>query len=108
MIKRKVKIKSKHGLHARNSALISNYANHVEDTSIKILDPNTGQGANGKSILSMMSLIKMRGQYVYVVTDGKHELEALKAIASIIETYDIPKVEHKRSNFKSIKHFTST
>lgn len=89
MVAKDVVIKSKHGLHARPSAKISEYANEMRPTEIRIVDPKSDRCANARSILTMLTLGLPTNTEVKVEAEGPKEKEAVDEVARIIEEFDV-------------------
>ena len=84
MQERKVTITNRLGLHARASASLVRRA--VQFTSqIELLREDTGQSADGKSILSVLLLAASQGTSVTVKATGKDEQRAVDAIVELVE-----------------------
>jgi phosphocarrier protein len=82
MIKKKITIKNKLGLHARAAVKLMNLSNRF-NSSVKI-----GKGGNevdGKSILGILTLAAVQGSEITVKISGKDEQSAWKAIEALIE-----------------------
>jgi phosphocarrier protein len=82
MIKKKITIKNKLGLHARAAVKLMNLSNRF-NSSVKI-----GKGGNevdGKSILGILTLAAVQGSEITVKISGKDENSAWKAIEALIE-----------------------
>ena len=78
---REVEIVNKLGLHLRAAAAFVQLA---EKYRCKVHLSKDGRRANGKSILSVLSLEVPRGSRMVVETSGSDEKEALAALASFI------------------------
>jgi len=89
MVKKEVVIRSKHGLHARPSAKISELAQFFGDTNIRLIDPSDGTDADAKSILSILTMTKESGQSVIVTADGPDEQKAVDEIVGIIDGFSV-------------------
>ena len=83
-------VRSRHGLHSRNAAKICTQSKAYKDTNVMIVDPDTNEKVDARSILSIMGLLKVTGDHVLVVAKGRQEEEAAKTVASIIEKFDVP------------------
>lgn len=88
MIQKKAIIKSKYGLHARPSALISTTSSKFSNTEVWIINPANNKKIEASSILGLMMLELPRDSEVTIQAQGKHEEEAVEAIAKILETFE--------------------
>lgn len=81
MIKKKIQIINKLGLHARAAAkfvqLASNYASHID--VIK-----NGRTVNGKSIMGIMMLAASQSTWIELNISGEDEEEALLALEKLV------------------------
>ena len=82
MIKKKLQILNKHGLHARPAALLVRTTGQFK-SDVKIM--KDGLIANGKSIMGVMTLAAEPGSDVEITVTGEDALEAMKAIEVLIE-----------------------
>ena len=79
---REVEIANKLGLHLRAAAALVQFA---ESYPCKVtLAAEGGRSANGKSILSVLSIGAVAGMKLVLETSGEKEEEALEAIAKFI------------------------
>ena len=76
-----MEIVNKLGLHLRAAAAFVQLA---EKYHCKVHVSKDGQRANGKSILSVLSLEVPRGSKMVLETSGRDEKEALEALAAFI------------------------
>jgi len=81
MLKKKVIVKNKLGLHARAAVKFVNLANRF-GSSVKI--EKDGAEIDGKSILGILTLAAVRGSQITLKVSGKDENTALKALAALI------------------------
>ncbi|HKJ45430.1 MAG TPA: HPr family phosphocarrier protein [Balneolales bacterium] len=82
MIKKKITIKNKAGLHARPAALLVKLAARFKsDFFIHMY----GYRINGKSILGVMTLAAEEGAELELEVDGPDEQEALESIVKLFE-----------------------
>ncbi len=81
MIKDKVTIENKLGLHARSASVFVRTASAYQ-SSIKV--SNEHASANGKSIMSMMLLQASHGTEIELLIEGDDEEAAFNAITSLI------------------------
>lgn len=82
MIKQKVTIVNKLGLHARAAAKFVTHANkfasHIE------ISKGT-KTVNGKSIMGVMMLAAAQGSQLMLIADGSDEQQAIAALNELIE-----------------------
>lgn len=83
MIKKKLKIINKLGLHARASMKLVNLASGFK-SQIFILYKN--HKANAKSIMNVMVLAATKGTEIELQIEGPDEKQALTAIEKLIQT----------------------
>ena len=88
MIRKEAVIKSVHGLHARPSCAISTYSKIMSETKITIINSATGDSADAKSILSLLTLGMPSNTKVIVEADGKDEQVAVDEIYKILTEYE--------------------
>ena len=81
MIKQKVKIQNKLGLHARPASLLVQTASKF--ISDVFIIKNT-QKVNAKSILGIMMLAAEYGSELEIITDGTDETAALDAMLGLV------------------------
>jgi phosphocarrier protein len=87
MLKRKVTIINKAGLHARAAAKLVELAGSLE-SAVKI---GHDKMVDGKSILSLMMLAAVKGTEVNIEIDGPDEEQAMESIISLINNrFDEP------------------
>ncbi|NQV70328.1 MAG: HPr family phosphocarrier protein [Pseudohongiella sp.] len=83
MLKDKVTIINKAGLHARAASklveLTSSFSSSVQIGHEKMVD--------GKSILSLMMLAAIQGTDIHVEVDGADEEQAMRSIVALINDY---------------------
>lgn len=82
MIKKKVKIKNKLGLHARAAVKFVNMANRFA-SSIKIVKDSNE--VDGKSVLGILTLAAVRGSEIQLKISGKDEKMAFQALNDLID-----------------------
>lgn len=75
-------IRNKLGMHARAAAEFVQLANKY-DAEIKVRKGDIE--ANGKSIMSVLTLAALRGEHIEVAASGADCAEAVKALGSLIE-----------------------
>jgi len=84
MKERKVTISNRLGLHARAAAQLVRRAGQFTST-VELMRQDTGQTADGKSILSVLLLAAARGTTLFIRTDGPDEERAANALAELVE-----------------------
>jgi phosphocarrier protein len=82
MIKKKVVIINKLGLHARAAVKFVNLANRFT-SSVKI--EKDGNKIDGKSILGILTLAAVQGSEIALIVSGKDEKPAMEALVALIE-----------------------
>jgi len=81
MIKQKVTIINKLGLHARAAVKFVNLANRFT-SSVRI--EKHGNEIDGKSILGILTLAAVQGSEITLNVSGKDEHAALEALAALV------------------------
>jgi phosphocarrier protein len=82
MLKRKITIANRLGLHARAAAKLVSVANgYVADVTLE----KQGQRVNGKSIMGVMMLAASKGTVLKLKVDGEGEQEAMHALVELID-----------------------
>jgi len=81
MIKKKVTIINKLGLHARAAVKFVNLANRFT-SSVKI--EKGGNKIDGKSILGILTLAAVQGSEITLSISGKDEQSAMEALIALI------------------------
>lgn len=84
MQERTVTISNRLGLHARAAARLVRRASQF-DSSVQLLREDTGESADGKSILSVLLLAASLGTSLIIKTDGDDEERAVNALAELVE-----------------------
>lgn len=79
---RTFKIKNKLGLHARPAAKLVGVSTQYES---KIIFERNGDQADGKSLLSILTLACPRGSRMTIIAEGNDASEAIEALGKIIE-----------------------
>ena len=82
MVKRKIKITNKLGLHARAAVKFVNLANRFV-SSVRII--KDGNEIGGKSILGILTLAAVQGTDITMKISGKDEDLALEALVALIK-----------------------
>lgn len=83
MLRKKIQIINKHGLHARAADKFVKTASHY-GSEIEII--YNGKHANGKSIMAVMTLGAKKGSEIELVVKGRDEEKALKELEDLIES----------------------
>ena len=81
MIKKKIEIINKLGLHARAAAKFVNLSGKF---SSQIQVKSNSKIVNGKSIMGVMMLAASKGKIIEVIANGIDEEEAITAIEELI------------------------
>ncbi|MFC2161287.1 HPr family phosphocarrier protein [Acidobacteriota bacterium] len=81
MIKKKLTIINKLGLHARAAVKVVNLANRFT-SSVRI--EKSGNEIDGKSILGILTLAAVQGSEITLIISGKDEQAALEALSTLI------------------------
>ncbi|HHF7373448.1 HPr family phosphocarrier protein [Legionella bozemanae] len=84
MIKTKIKIINKLGLHARASAKFVSTAARFQS---QIDVTNNSQTVNGKSIMGVMMLAANKGSELIMEIDGPDEVQMNEALTHLINNY---------------------
>jgi phosphocarrier protein HPr len=84
MNERSVTISNRLGLHARAAAQLVRRASQF-NSSVQLLREDTGETADGKSILSVLLLAASRGTSLIIKTDGDDEERAMDALVELVE-----------------------
>ena len=83
MQQRDVEIVNKLGLHARPSAKLTQLASSFKS---QVFMSRNGRRINAKSIMGVMMLAAAKGSTVTLETDGDDEVQAMDALAALIES----------------------
>ncbi|MDD5617525.1 MAG: HPr family phosphocarrier protein [Candidatus Omnitrophica bacterium] len=81
MIKKKIKVKNKQGLHARPAALFVQMANKF-DSNITV--SKEGQEVNGKSIMGILMLAAEQDSEITITAEGSDAKEAIEALEELV------------------------
>jgi phosphocarrier protein len=82
MVKKKIAIKNKLGLHARAAVKFMNLANRFASS---VLIEKDGNKIDGKSILGILTLAAVQGSEITLTIFGPDEDQALNALEVLIE-----------------------
>ncbi|MEW6414188.1 MAG: HPr family phosphocarrier protein [Pseudomonadota bacterium] len=83
MQRRDIEIVNKLGLHARPSARLTQLASTFKSN---VHLSRNGRRVNAKSIMGVMMLAAAKGATVTLETEGEDEVEAMNALAGLIES----------------------
>ncbi len=81
MVKKKILVKNKLGLHARAAVKFVNLANRF-GSSVRI--EKDGAEIDGKSILGVLTLAAVQGSQITLKVAGNDEEKTLKALVTLI------------------------
>lgn len=84
MQEKRVKITNRLGLHARAAARMVRRASQFT-SNVTIERQDTGQTADGKSILSVLLLAASAGSELIIRVEGDDEERAVNALAELVE-----------------------
>jgi phosphocarrier protein len=79
-----VTISNRLGLHARAAARLVRRAAQFNST-VQLVRQDTGESADGKSILSVLLLAASRGTCLIIKTEGEDEERAAMALVELVE-----------------------
>jgi len=82
MIKKKVEIKNKLGLHARAAVKFVNLANRFSSSIRIVKDSNE---VDGKSVLGILTLAAVQGSEIQLKVSGKDEEMAFQALNDLVD-----------------------
>ena len=82
MLKSRVEVTNRLGLHARAAAQLVRLATGFE-SSIKLISENDSVIADAKSILSVLTLAASQGTFLSLEVEGEDEQGAAKAIEDL-------------------------
>ncbi len=84
MVSKEYTIKNKVGLHARPASLFVKKAGEFK--SDIVIEAN-GKSADGKSILSLMTMGAGQGTAIMISADGEDEQQAVSALISTLDSF---------------------
>jgi phosphocarrier protein len=84
MQERTITISNRLGLHARAAARLVRRASQFT-SSVELLREDTGEAADGKSILSVLLLAASCGTSLIIKTEGDDEERAANALVELVE-----------------------
>ena len=82
MVKKKIVVKNKLGLHARAAVKFMNLANRFASS---VWIEKDGNEIDGKSILGILTLAAIQGSEITLKISGPDEDQALNALETLIE-----------------------
>ena len=82
MLKQKITIQNKLGLHARASMKLINVTGRF---GCKILIKHDDKAVDAKDIMNIMGLAASKGTEIELITDGPDEKEAMEEVSKLIE-----------------------
>ncbi len=82
MIRRRVYIRNRLGLHARAAARFVHAANRFRS---RITATRDGRSMDGKSILGILLLAASQGTELELAAEGEDEADAIEALAALVE-----------------------
>jgi phosphocarrier protein len=83
MTARSVTIVNRLGMHARAAAKFVHLAARYES---RVRVARDGREMDGKSVMGLLLLAAARGSVITITADGRDEVEALNALATLVET----------------------
>lgn len=81
---KEVEIVNKLGLHARASAKLTKLASQFK---CEVWATRNNRRVNAKSIMGVMTLAANKGSRIQLETTGDDEVEAMAALAALVEDY---------------------
>ena len=81
IIRKKIIVNSKQGLHARPAAVFVQVANKFDAKVTVIRD---GEKVNGKSIMGILMLGAEKGSFIEIEAEGKDALRAIEELEKLI------------------------
>lgn len=91
LLRKKVRIRSSQGLHARPAAIFVQVAKRFK-SNVKIRKGR--ETVDGKSIMGILSLAASRGNIIEIMLEGPDAEAALHALEQIITHHETPAVVH--------------
>lgn len=98
LLKKKVRIRSRQGLHARPAALFVQVAKRFKSS---VLIRKGRRSADGKSIMGVLSLAAGRGNVVELTLNGPDAEGAFHALEQILCNDETPAVVHVVKNHEA-------
>jgi phosphoenolpyruvate-protein phosphotransferase len=86
-IRRRVRIRGEHGLHARPAAIL---VAALQTTQAEVILESRGRRANARSVTALMALATERGEAVTLLASGDDANDAIAAIEHLFDA-DVPK-----------------
>jgi len=87
VLKRRLQIQTRQGLHARPAALFAQVANRFE-SSIRVKKGR--RVVDGKSIMGLLTLAAASGSMLDVSIEGPDSQEALRALEQVVARREVP------------------
>ena len=81
IVKKKITVKNKQGLHARPAALFVQMANRFDS---KITISKDDQEVNGKSIMGILMLAAEKDSQIEIVAEGDDAQEAISILEELV------------------------
>ncbi len=91
LLRKRLSIRSRQGLHARPAALFVQLANRFK-SNVRVRKGR--KQVNGKSIMGVLTLAASRGSSVEVIVEGPDAKEALHALEQLLCHDELPAVVH--------------
>ncbi|MBC8181779.1 HPr family phosphocarrier protein [candidate division KSB1 bacterium] len=82
MISKKVKIQSSDGMHMQPA---NEFVKLAKNFKSKIFISKNGKKVDGKSLLSILTLVASKGVELEIIADGSDENDAVIKLANLIE-----------------------
>ncbi len=105
VLKKRIHVRSRQGLHARPAALFVQVANRFKST-IRIRKGK--REVNGKSIMGLLTLAASKGSAIEVSIKGSDAQDAMRAFEAILSRSDSPTVvtvlKHRPAHGASTHH----
>ena len=86
LVKKKVVVKNKQGLHARPAALFVQVANKFDS---RITVKGDKEAVNGKSIMGILMLGAEKGSTIIIEAEGEDALQAVAELEKIVLSEEI-------------------
>ena len=83
LIKKKITVKNKQGLHARPAALFVQIANKFDS---RITVKRHKEAVNGKSIMGILTLGAQKGSQIWIEIEGEDAQRAMQELEKIVSS----------------------
>ncbi|MEE9500032.1 MAG: HPr family phosphocarrier protein [Candidatus Omnitrophota bacterium] len=93
IVKKKLVIKNKSGLHARPAAIFVQIANKYD---CEIAIKKGKQKVNGKSIMGIMMLAAEKGSKVIIIAEGDDAREAIRELENLLLSETVEEFNEKK------------